>query len=198
LRWFADRIDGRLAAAREAKLASHLASGCAACVAREASLRGSIAALASGPLPAAPRDLIRAASRLHAQARFASVVDAVRRVVAKLVFDGAAAPAFALRAAPGDERRMLWTAGPWDIDACLLTGAAASDLLGQVVPHDEAAGAAATGALAARCGSKTRRARLDAEGRFAFRGLAPGVWTIEGRVGGTDLAVPPFVVERAG
>ncbi len=198
LRWFADRIDGKLAAARAATLDAHLAAGCAACSAREAALRRTVAALHAGPLEAPPPSLRRSAARLHATARVLAAFESVKRVVASLVVDGRAAPAFALRAAPGDERRMLWAMDHWEIDGCLVTGPRGADLLGQVLPLDEGACGKIDGELAARRGTRTVRERLTEDGRFSFRDLTPGVWRIEGRVGTTEFALPPLVVERAG
>jgi hypothetical protein len=198
LSWFADRADGSLASPRAERLAAHLAAGCAECDARDAALRRTLAALKSGPLPSPPAALRRAALRLHSRARFAAAVETARRVVARLVHDGLSAPAFALRAAPGDERRILWAMDHWEIDACLVTGVRGADLLGQIVPLDDERGGAVAGELLARRGSRTRREQLATDGRFTFRGLTPGVWTIEGRVDGTDFVLPPLVVERAG
>ena len=198
LRWFADRQDGVLTRARAARLDAHLATGCAACTARDAALRRTIAALRAGPLEAAPRPLVRAAVRAHRAARVAAGVESVRRVLASLVFGGAPAPAFAMRAAEGDERRLLWTVERWDVDVCITTGARGADVLGQVVPRDDAAAAPVDAQISARCGAKLVRAQVGADGRFAFRGLAAGAWTLEGRVGDTEFATPPFVVERAG
>jgi anti-sigma factor RsiW len=198
LRWFADRVDGRLSTPRTTQLEAHLAAGCAPCDARDAALRRTIAALKSGPLPEPPAELRRGAARLHTRARVAAMIDSARRVVARLVHDGLGAPALALRAAPGDERRVLWAMDRWEIDACLVTGARGADLLGQVVPLDDAGGGAIAGELAARLGSLTRRQHLADDGRFTFRDLAPGVWTIEGRIGATEFTLPPLVVERAG
>ena len=199
LRWFADRVDGKLSTPRTARLEAHLAAGCAPCEARDASLRGTIAALRSGPLPEPPAALRRRAARLHMRARVAALAESARRVVARLVHDGFASPAMALRAAPGDERRVLWAMDRWEIDACLVTGARGADLLGHVVPLDDGGGGGVIeGELAARLGSRTRRERLADDGRFTFRDLAPGVWTLEGRIGATEFALPPLVVERAG
>jgi len=198
LRWFADRADGKLSSPRIARLDAHLAGGCAACAVRDAALLRTIAALKAGPLPEPPAALRRTAARLHTRARVAAMFDAARRVVATLVHDGLASPAMALRAAPGDERRMLWAMDHWEIDACLVTGARGADLLGQVVPLDDAGGDAIAGELAARLGSRTRKERLAEDGRFTFRDLGPGVWTIEGRIGATAFTLPPLVVERAG
>jgi len=198
LRWFADRHDGVLTRARAARLDAHLAAGCAACAARDAALRRTIAALRAGPLEAAPRPLARAAVHAHRAARVAAAVASVRRVVAELVFGGAPSPAFAMRAAEGDERRLLWTAGGWDIDVCVTTGPRGADALGQILPRDEAHAAPVDARISARSGTRLVRARVGADGRFAFRALAPGAWTLEGRVADTEFATPPFAVERAG
>lgn len=198
LRWLADRADGKLPAARAAKLAAHLAGGCAACAAREAALARTISMIKAGPLPAPPKKLRRAASRLHLQARIAAAFDTVRGVVARLVHDGRMAPALALRSAPGDERRMLWAMDHWEIDACLVTGARGSDLLGQILPLDETPQAIVQGEIAAQSGSNLKHATLTPDGRFTFRGLPAGVWTMVGRVGSTQFKIPAFVVERAG
>jgi hypothetical protein len=198
LRWLADRHDGVLTRARAGRLDAHLAAGCSACAARDAALRSTIAALRAGPLEAAPRALVRTAVRAHRAARVAAAVESVRRVVATLVFGGAPAPAFAMRAAAGDERRLLWTVGAWEIDVCVTTGARGADVLGQVVPRDDAGAAAVDARISARCGTRLVRTPVGADGRFALRGLAPGAWTLEGRVADTEFATTPFAVERAG
>lgn len=198
LRWFADRHDGVLPRARAARLDAHLATGCAACASRDAALRRTIAALRAGPLDPAPRGLVRAAVRAHRDARVAAAIASVRRVVAELVFGGAPAPEFAMRAAEGDERRLLWTVDGWDVDVCITTGARGADVLGQIVPRDDAVAAHIDATIAARSGSKCVQARVEESGRFALRALAPGAWTLEGRVGGTAFTTTPFVVERAG
>jgi hypothetical protein len=198
LRWFADRHDGVLTRARAARLDAHLAAGCVACTARDESLNRTIAALRAGPLEPAPRPLVRAAVRAHRAARVAAAVESVRRVVADLVFGGTPAPAFAMRAAEGDERRLLWTAGGWDIDACVTTGPRGANLLGQILPHDDADTGPVDARISARSGTKLVHARVGPDGRFAFRALAPGAWTLEGRAADTEFATPPFAVERAG
>lgn len=198
LRWFADRHDRVLTRARAARLDAHLATGCAACAARDASLRRTIAALRAGPLAPAPRALVRGAVRAHRAARVAAAVASVRRVVAELVLGGAPSPAFAMRAAEGDERRLLWTVGGWDVDVCVTTGARGADVLGQIVPRDEKDTLPIDADIAARSGAKLVRARVGADGRFALRSLAPGAWTLEGRVADTEFTTPPFAVERAG
>lgn len=198
LRWFADRADGLLAPARTAALDAHLAAGCATCAARDASLRRTIHALRAGPLEAAPRALAGPARRLHRAARLAAVLDRAARAVARLVSDTRAAPAFAMRAAPGDERRLLWAVGAWEIDACLKTGSRESDLLGQVVPYAEREDAEVEGEVVARCGRRTVQCPLGEDGRFSLRGLAPGVWTIAGMVNGFGFALTPLAVERTG
>jgi hypothetical protein len=202
LRWFADRVDGKLAAARGAALDAHLATGCAACGARDAKLRSALAALRAGPLEAPPRALRLAASRLHVEARIAAVVTNVQEFVARLVFDGRASPALALRSAPGDERRLLWAVGDeLEIDACLVTGARAAELRGQIVPRadrSDAIGGAVGGTIALRSGRRVHRARLDRAGRFEFPRVPAGMWTLEGCAGERRFRVPAFIVERAG
>jgi hypothetical protein len=194
LRWFADRADGLLAPARAAELDRHLATGCVPCVQRDEKLRAALGALRSGPLPPPPRDLRAAAVRLAREARLRGALARAGAVVARLVFDGRAAPALALRSAPGDERRLLWTAGPWEVDACVVCGLRSADVLGQVVAHEDRA-ETLIGELVARSGRRTRRAHLAADGRFALRDLAAGVWTAEVRVGATTFSLPPFQVE---
>jgi hypothetical protein len=148
--------------------------------------------IAAAHAPRAPRRPARRGAAL------AAGLDRAARAVARLVSDTRAAPAFAMRSAPGDERRLLWAVGAWEIDACLKTGSRESDLLGQVVPYAEREDAAVEGEVVARCGRRTRQCPLDEDGRFSLRGLAPGVWTIAGMVNGFGFALTPLAVERAG
>jgi hypothetical protein len=197
LRWFADRADGRLSVAREAKLAAHLAAGCVSCAVRAVALSRTIAALGAGPLDPPPRALRRAAARIPAKAIVAAGVTSVRRVLAQLVDGRELAPALALRAAPGDERRLLWTVGPWEMDACVVLTPRGADLLGQVVPADDAE-LAVEGEVILRSEKRRFAARLARDGRFSLRGVPAGTWTFEGRFGTTAFATPSFVIERAG
>ena len=201
LRWLADHVDGTLHAARASKLTSHLALGCARCTARLTQLRSTITALTDGPLDEPPRNLRRAAQRLPGEARLAALGSRIRRVIAHLVSDGRTAPAFALRAAVGDERRLLWSADGWEIDACVVSGASGADLLGQILPCDDGtldgAEDVAVASVTARSGRRVRHAALAPEGRFTLRELATGLWTIEARIGNVAVVLPAFVVEGA-
>jgi hypothetical protein len=197
LRRLADLVDGKLSAARAAQVAEHLAGGCAECAAREEALRRTLGAMRAGPLPAPPRRLVRRAALAFAETRVVAAIAAAGRIMARLVFDARTAGTLALRAAPGAERRLLWNVGGFDVDACIVTGERASDLLGQVVREDGEDAPLAGHVSACRRGASLRTA-LAADGRFVIRGIGAGTWTLVGRVGRLEFAVPPFVVEQAG
>jgi len=108
------------------------------------------------------------------------------------------APEFAgaLRATEGETRRLLWRVGAYEVDASFVARPGGADLLAQVVPGGDDPETTVTGVVAVVGARGVRTsAPIEPEGRFTIRGLAPGVYTIEGSIGATRFVLPPVHVE---
>jgi hypothetical protein len=198
LRLLADLRDGKLAGRRRLGTEAHLATGCAVCARASARLETALGAIAEGDLEAPPRALVRSAQRLFAQARWARVLSASVEFVARLVFDQRLEAVPALRAAVGEDRRMLWAVGDHELDLAICEGAGGTDLEGQFLPADDDGAAEVEGTVTAwREGRAVAAATLDREGRFAFARLPAGVYALAGTVGGRTFRAMPIVLGEA-
>lgn len=127
--------------------------------------------------------------------RWARLLETPRRIVAQLVLDRRADVVPALRAAGGAERRTLWLAGRHEIDACIVVRGPDADLLGQVLPAEDDGATAVVGDVEVLLGGRrVAHATLDADGRFAFRGLRHGTYALLGRIGGEEFVVAPLAL----
>ena len=208
-RVLADRRDGTLAPSRAAGVEAHLATGCAQCVARDGNLRRIVTAVAAGALETPP-----AAADRRVVALFPKVAAAFRRtadgssrertLVGTLVsdrrfdaaFDAEFATSYALRAADDGARRLLWALGSYEVDASVVGRGATADVLGQVVPLDDAPDAQLSGEVHAVRGRRAvQSSSIETDGRFTFRGLAPGAYVFEGAVDGRPFILPLVVLE---
>ena len=194
-RWLLDRFDGTLAPARSEKLAAHLAAGCSACEAGLAAIERTLAAVAAGPLPAPPRAVARRAKRLYSRRRREEVVANVRRVVARLVFDEGRELVPELRSTPGRTRRILWSTGDHELFATFVSARKGWDFLGEVMPVDDDDREVSGEVSLLFEGRERQRRMLDTEGRFTFRSLPSGGYSLEGTVEGTSFVVPSFVLD---
>ena len=190
-----DRRDGRLPPTLAARVDGHLGAGCAVCRDEADSIERLIAAIEAGPPEAPPARLLSAAIRLFREsfADFARDVDCVFGV---LLLDRTDEFAAALRSAPGETRHLLWRVGDYEVDASLVARTGGIDVLAQIVPGGDDPDAVVVGTVAARdAGGVRARARVAADGRFTFRGLPAGVYTLEGRVDSFQFVLPPIRVE---
>jgi len=142
--------------------------------------------LAAGAAGEPTKAAMRRAFRIPLAARASAAVGAVRTLVARLVFDslaGSPSPVLALRG--GAPRHLLYEAGPFEIEMSRVEGS----LRGSLVPRKDAPAAAGTVAL---YHGKRRAAGgfMDARGRFAIDGVAPGRYEIRLETGGTVVRVP--------
>jgi hypothetical protein len=139
---------------------------------------------------------VRDAVALYAQVHGAFVWPP-DELLGTLVLDRRDEPVAGVRSAPGGVRQLLWTvADAYEIDASLIARAAGADLLGQVVPCEDDVSARLDGHVAAlRGGAEVTRVALGGDGRFSFRGLAAGAWTLRGEVDGRRFRLPPVIVD---
>lgn len=194
-RWrdLVDRRDGRLQPRQLTEVDSHLSAGCATCVHETVEIDRLVDAIAAGPLEPPPGDLERTALRLF---RETNVKFAEDLLVGVLLYDQPGEFAAAMRGANGETRRLLWRVGEYEVDASLVARTAGTDLLAQIVPGGDDPDAEVTGTVAARSERGVRTsARVQRDGRFTFRGLAPGVYTLEGRVDAFRFVLPPLHIE---
>ena len=193
-RWLVERADGALAAAASAESEAHLASGCGRCTHADRVVRRLRAAVAAGPLDAPPAVADRRVLEMVRRLRAARDADDV--LIATLVLDRRPDEALSLRAAAPEERRLLWTMPGYEIDASVVATARGADVLGQIVPEEDAAGTPMDGEVRARRGRRVvAYSRVAPDGRFTFRSLARGLVEIEGVARGQAFVLPGFVVE---
>jgi hypothetical protein len=190
-----DRRDGELAPLRDGKLTEHLAGGCASCETQLAGIDRTLSSIAAGPLPAAPRAATKRAAKLFARRRRTEVVDGLRRVLARLVFDEGRELAGALRATPGTTRRILWNAGEHELFTTFAVGRSGWDLLGEVMPVDDDDRELVGEIALLREGREVSRCTLDADGRFTFRSLVSGGYSMQGTVDDVSFEVPTFSLD---
>jgi hypothetical protein len=189
-----DRRDGRLAPSRLAQAERHLASGCGPCRATAATIDDLVGAIAEGALERPPIVAERAAIRLFRDA-CASFGDLADRVLGVLIVDRSDEFVAALRAAPGETRRLLWRVGAYEVDASLVARDVGADVFAQILPDGDDPDATVAGVVSARRGGGTVAvAAIEPDGRFTFRGLARGVYSFEGRVDATRFVLPPLAV----
>jgi hypothetical protein len=189
-----DRRDRRLSPRLAAVADAHLATGCAACAADVRAIEELVAAISAGPLDAPPRRAESAAVGLYRDTYLAFGAEA-ERVIGVLILDDLVA-ATTLRDAAAEMRRLLWRVGEYEVDASLVSHAGRTDVLAQVVPGGDDPDARVSGFVALRGERGVRvRAPIAPDGRFTFRALASGVYTIEGRVDSLRFVLPPLHVE---
>lgn len=198
-RWFVEMHDGRLDTARAAEMREHLASGCARCGAQHDGVRRMVAAIAAGPVAKAPPHVDRRVLGALAKARRTTCRAASRdpsALVGSLVIDSRPELALSLRA-PGDgTRHLLWTVGPWELDASVVSREGRADVLGQVVPTGDDFAPAPTGEVRIVRGRRiVRRALVASDGRFTFRNVEPGPCVLDGILDGRPFSLPPVVID---
>lgn len=189
-----DRRDRRLSPRLAAAADEHLATGCAACAADVRAIDELVAAIASGAPDGPPSRAEQAAIGLYRDTYLAFGAEA-DRVVGVLLLDDVAA-AVSLRDAAAETRRLLWRVGDYEVDASLVSHAGGTDVLAQVVPGGDDPDARVSGFVALRGERGVRaRAAIAPDGRFTFRALVAGVYTLEGRVDSLSFVLPPLHVE---
>jgi hypothetical protein len=193
IRDLADRRDGTLGAAAAAEADLHLAAGCPECNEAAARVDALLSVMSDGPLAPPPRALVRDVVRMFKARKWARLLEAPGRLVAKLLLDQRLELVPALRSAAGATRRTLWSVGHHEVDACLVERPADADLLGQILPADDDGTADVEGDVVAfRQGRRVAESRLDRDGRFEFLGLAHGTYALVGRVNGAEFTLAPL------
>lgn len=197
-RALADLADGVGSGPRDRHAAAHVAGGCADCARQVEELRALTGVLAAGPLPAPPAPSLRAARRLFAGARRRAAVEALAGWVAHLVLDQRAAMAPALRAAQGEQRRLLFNVGPFELYCEVEPDGGSATLRGQFLTGDAGA-EPITGTVAlereGRGAARSAHGPLDDDLAFVFGGVTPGSYVLTGEIAGRPFCVPPFVVD---
>jgi hypothetical protein len=194
-RWrdLVDRHDGRLGSRQLAAVSSHLAHGCASCVHDCAEIELLVEAIAAGPLDTPPASLDRTVLRLFRETNVRLTEDLL---IGVLLYDQPGEFVAAMRGTSGETRRLLWRVGDYEVDASLVARASGTDLLAQIVPGGDDPDAEVTGVVAARSERGVRTsAPVQRDGRFTFRGLVPGLYTLEGRVDAVRFVLPPIHIE---
>ena len=94
------------------------------------------------------------------------------------------------------EQAAIETSAGYTATARVLHWITAILVLAQIVPGGDDPDAEVTGTVAARSERGVKaNATIERDGRFTFRGLAPGVWSLEGRVDALRFVLPPLHVE---
>lgn len=163
------RVDPTLKAAIE----SHLASGCAACARQLSWAQSIVSALAADPSEELPDALKTAANRIFADHNRGRAERRRGMLHAILTFDSAWVPAaVGVRAPAFGQRRLLFHAGPFEIDLEITRmRRGVFDVLGQIIPADRLP-ASATVTFRQR---GTRASVVDERGFFTLESVEPGV-----------------------
>ena len=194
--WLADRSDGRLRGRRREWTDAHLAGGCTRC-SDDLRLIGRITrALSSGPLDTAPEAEVQRAVGLYLRTMPFLEDPDIDWVEGTVLLDQRTEMVAAVRHAPGDTRRLPWSLGDYEVDACVVSGPTTADLLGQILPPEDDPEATLRGHVTVYAGREEHsRVDLEADGRFTFRGLAPGAYVLEGRVDAVRFFLPTLVID---
>lgn len=164
---------GRLEPSLSESIAAHLSTGCQACERQLAWVRSILSAIDADPAEELPEALKTAANRIFADHNRGRAERNRNIFHAILTFDSAWIPAPASVRAPAfGQRRMLFHAGPFEIDLEVTRmRRGAFDLLGQIMPLERVP---ALSEVTVRQRG-TRASAVDERGFFAFRAVEPGV-----------------------
>jgi hypothetical protein len=191
-----DHHDGVLSGRRGAEVSAHLGTGCATCEAKVAAFAELTATIADGPLERPPRAVVRRARALFGRARLRGAVARAREVLARVIFDEQLRPAAALRSMPGTVRRVLWSLERYEVYATAAPRPDGIELRGHVLPLVDDGRTAVGGRVTLESSSgPARRAVLDDEGGFVFRGLRAGTYVLRGAVEDVEFRTPPVVLD---
>jgi hypothetical protein len=171
-----DYQDHAVPAPERAAIESHLAEPCPLCQ-QNLQRAGELLAVFAQPdrTVAPPEDVVQ-----RAVAAFAIRPPAMSltRIVASLLFDNfRQAPLAAVRGA-NRSRQLLFNADEIDIDLQITAERHGATLLGQVLSNQPATSVMVPIVRLYRSGEVIRTSASDAQGQFAFRAVAPGVYDL--------------------
>ena len=179
-----DWVEGRLPAAQQATLATHLET-CARCRDEAARIERVVAIMRADASQDAPPAVIARAVHLFRTKAVDPAPSLVQRLVAALRFESTPlTPAFGLRSAGSSERQMIYTVGDYDIDLRIAPSAAGWLLSGQVLGPG-----AETGAALLSGGDAMLRTGVGEDAAFAFPPASAGEYSLTLTLGEIELVV---------
>lgn len=197
-----DYLDRRLPETEAVRVATHLASDCAACAATRnwyERVRGLTASDDSiAPPPWAFKRAVRIFGAAQQRPR---LVERLGQTIAALVFDSFARPQLAgVRSTETTNRQLLYRAGDYSIDLQIApSDDARADLTGQVLKEGEATFESVAGLKLeiARGGETVFAATTDAMGEFKINGMEHGIYDLRVELSAGSITVPEVPVTVA-
>lgn len=184
----AEYVDGTLPIENEADLRQHL-SACRTCAEQLDWVRRVSVAARGNELVAPPAWVVERAQRLFCQVEDEGMPSVVEKILARLTYDSSSLSSVAdVRGVPTSLRRVLYSAGDYDVDLQVQSGHAKTErkLQGQVMSRSTAGGTHCEVEL--HCGpERVIGRRLVPDGEFSFDRLRPGSYGLRVRVGRKEI-----------
>jgi hypothetical protein len=197
-----DSIDNRLAKPEAARVAAHLAGGCAACVEARDWYEQVRSVTANDDSVTPPAWVFKRAVRIFDKASHPSKLAAfVGDLIASLVFDSFARPALVgVRSTETVNRQLLYRAGDHSIDLQIIpTEHTNADLIGQVLKESDPTFESVSGLKlgVTRGGKLLFSAMTDARGEFKITGIEHGVYDLRVDLSDGTITVPDIPVSES-
>lgn len=197
-----DYLDSRLTGAEAARVATHLAAGCATCDETRDWYAQVRAAAASDDSVAPPVWAFKRALKIFdTQLRHPKLAERIGQAIASLVFDSFARPALTgVRSTETVNRQLLYRAGDCSIDLQIAPSEhRRADLIGQVLRESDPAFESVSGLKVgiAREGKIAFSAVTDAMGEFKVSGMAQGVYDLRIELPEGSITVPDLPVSES-
>lgn len=178
-----DLVDGRISAAEQAELASHLVA-CPRCAADLAWLKHVHSLMRSDTSEDAPAHVIAVAKRLFQPRRAPARPSVRQRLTAALQFDSARRPfALGMRAGAAVERQMLFAIDRYVIDVRVAPSGALWAVSGQLLGADAGAEVELSGR------AETVSTELSEVSEFSLPPVSPGSYVLTLRLAEHDLTI---------
>ena len=197
-----DFLDKRLEEPEAARVATHLATSCAAC-AETTDWYERVRVVAGSDDSVVPPSWVfkRALRIFDTQRHRPGLTERIGQAIATLVFDSFARPALAgVRSTETANRQLLYRAGDYSVDLQIAPSEHAHmDLIGQVLKENEASFESVSGlklgiALAGKILFSTV---TDEMGEFKVSGIEPGVYDLQVKLSEGSITVPDMPITES-
>lgn len=195
-----DYLDNRLAEADRAGVATHLATGCAAC-GETRDWYASVRLMTSTDDSVAPPPwAFKRAIRIFDAAQRPRLAERIGQAIASLVFDSFARPALAgVRSSETANRQLLYRAGDYSIDLQIAPSEETrAGLIGQVLREGEANFESVSGLKLeiARGKKPVYLAVTDEMGEFKVSGVEHGVYKLRIELSEGNITIPDLPINE--